>query len=87
MFFQSVEEFIYDIHGHVTDYTIQVTAFGNDKYSIQYQYDHLWNVVKTQYPIGDMNTFNSYDNGGRMYAIGTEEQPGCHAELDHLSVI
>ncbi|MBT2765566.1 RHS repeat-associated core domain-containing protein [Paenibacillus sp. ISL-20] len=77
----SVEEFIYDIHGYVTDYTIYAPSFGNEKYLTKYQYDNLGDAVNIRYPTGDINICYSYDNIGRLCAIGTEEQPNCHAEL------
>lgn len=76
---QAVESFDYDIRGKVSDYYIKVPDFSDQIYHMHYVYSISGDIAKIVYPLIDKHICYTYDNGGRVYAIGTEANPAEHA--------
>lgn len=79
----SRERFDYDLVGNVTAKSITAYDFDDEERAVSYTYDNLSNPTGIDYPAGSVipRIVNGYDRLGRLYQVGTPDDPACYGSF------
>lgn len=70
-------DFYYDNDGNIIKKSMSAPGYSSDKWSLNYEYDNLGNLVKMEYPSGcpfPVITYR-YNKLGQIYCMGDGEKP------------